>query len=74
MIPDKKEDGYIYSIFLARSESETNILRYMNIHLQEPLQKPYHIQLMELRAMENPTNGRVAPRIPTHYKLIIFCR
>ena len=50
MIPDKKEDGYIYSIFLAPSESETNVLRYRNIHLQEPLQKPYQIQLMELRA------------------------
>ena len=25
-------------------------LRYRNIHLQEPLQKPDHIQLMELRA------------------------
>ena len=50
MIPDDKEDGYIYSIFWAPSESETNVLRYRNIHLQEPLQKPYQIQLMELRA------------------------
>ena len=50
MIHDNKEDGYIYSIFLAPSESETTVLRYRNIHLQEPLQKPNHIQLMELRA------------------------
>ena len=51
MIPDNKEDGYIYSIFLAPSESETTVLRYRNKHLQEPLEeKPNHIQLMELRA------------------------
>ena len=50
MIHDNKEDGYIYSIFLAPSESETTVLRYMYIHLQEPLQKPNHIHLMELRA------------------------
>ena len=50
MIHDNKEDGYIYSIFLAPSESETTVLRYRNKHLQEPLQKPNHIQLMELRA------------------------
>ena len=49
MIPHKKEDGYIYSIFLGPSESETNVLRYRNLYLKEPLQKPYHIQLMELR-------------------------
>ena len=50
MIPDNKEDGYIYYIFLAPRESETTVLRYRNKHLQEPLQKPNHIQLMELRA------------------------
>ena len=50
MIPDIKEDGYIYSICWAPSESETTVLRYRNTHLQEPLQKPNHIQLMELRA------------------------
>ena len=50
MIPDNKEDGYIYYIFLAPRESETAVLRYRIKHLQEPLQKPNHIQLMELRA------------------------
>ena len=50
MIPDNKEDEYIYSIFWVPSESETKVLRYRNTHLQEPLQKPNHFQLMELRA------------------------
>ena len=50
IIPDNKEDGYIYPIFLAPSKSVTTVLRYRNRHLQEPLQRPNHIQLMELRA------------------------
>jgi hypothetical protein len=50
IIPDNKEDGYIYPIFLAPSKSKTPVLRYRNRHLQEPLQRPNHIQLMELRA------------------------
>ena len=52
MIPDNKEDGYIYYIFFAPRESETKVLRYRNKHLQEPLQRPNHIQ-----QMENPTSA-----------------
>jgi hypothetical protein len=51
MFPDNKEDGYIYPICLAPSESETIVLRYRNKHLQEPFQKPNQIQLMEPRAL-----------------------
>ena len=65
MIPDLKEDGYIYSICLAPSESETTVLRYRNIHLQEPLQKPNHIQLMELRAKTIRWKIRL-PTTPSH--------
>jgi hypothetical protein len=50
IIPDNKEDGYIHPIFLSPGESESKVLRYRNRHLQEPLQKSHHIQLMELRA------------------------
>ena len=41
MIPDNKEDGYIYSIFFTPSESETTVLRYRNKHLQEPEALPH---------------------------------
>jgi hypothetical protein len=50
MIPEGKEDGYIYPIFLTPSELETPVLRYSDKHLQELLQKPHHIQLMELQS------------------------
>ena len=62
--PDNKEDGYIYYIFLAPRESETTVLRYRNKHLQEPLQKPNHIQLMELRAKTIRWKIRLAPQSP----------
>ena len=50
MIPEGKEDGPIYPIFLTPSESEAPVLRYSDKHFQELLQEPHHIQLMELRA------------------------
>jgi hypothetical protein len=49
LIPEGKEDGYIYPIYLTPSELETPVLRYSDNHLQELLQKPHHIQLMELQ-------------------------
>ena len=67
-IPGVKEDGYIYPIFLTPSESDAPVLRTRNKHLQEPLQRPIYIQLMELRLstyqMENATNSRVVLYYP----------
>ena len=63
MIPDNKEDEYIYYIFWAPSESETTVLRYRKKHLQEPLQKPNHIQLMELRAITIRWKIRLHPMV-----------
>ena len=57
MIPDVNEDGYIYSIFLTPSEYNAPVLRNRNTHIQEPLQRPSHIQLMELRP-SNPSDGK----------------
>ena len=50
MIPEGKEDGPIYPIFLTPSESDAPVLRHSDKHFQELLQKPHNIQLMELRA------------------------